>query len=434
MAKTSGLKKKYRPTKKKSGAKQKNESDSSYASEDGGREVRQDGGGEPRTGNSKNSSPVSKQDSKSPSAFDDVLDVGSKGETEADLSLLSDVLSVNKDSSSCKLPHFNQDIPSEFCLAPGDDEGGGWENRMLGEGEGGNSNDDAAAIDSGASLSARRAQFYQQVDKKIHALEKDHKTTHIMTDDLFKDVFQFMTSIQNAPEADRLSIMKNVPNKMAYKWIKKYDILMVETSNILIYRQAEGNALDSAQKVVHYSKIFDVLRDIHELQAGNDHPKSRTLYRRVCARYGKSIPRWVCEIFPLYCPVCVRSKPRKKPKAGHQPLLTRGMNVRAQIDLIDYQSMPDGPYNYVLDYQDHGIKFCQLRPLTKKSHRAIALELINIFCIFGPPSILQADNGKEFTHGASKSRHVNLDEEVTHSMYAYLQYLHSSECFDVFPI
>ena len=86
------------------------------------------------------------------------------------------------------------------------------------------------------------------------------------------------------------------------------------------------------------------------------------------------------------------------------------MNVHAQIDLIDDQSMPDGPYNYVLDYQDHGIKFCQLRPLTKKSHRAIALELINIFCIFGPPSILQADNGKEFTHGASKSRHVNLDE------------------------
>ncbi len=159
MAKTSGLKKKYRPTKKKSRAKQKIESDSSYSSEDGGREANEDGGGEARTGNSKNSSPVCNHDNDSRSACDDVLDVGSKGETEADLSLLSDVLSVNKDSSSCKLPLFNQDIPSEFCLAPGDDEGGGWENRMLGEGEGGNSNDDAAAIDSGASLSARRAQF-----------------------------------------------------------------------------------------------------------------------------------------------------------------------------------------------------------------------------------------------------------------------------------
>jgi hypothetical protein len=89
--------------------------------------------------------------------------------------------------------------------------------------------------------------------------------------------------------------------------------------------------------------MVNVLRDIHEVQAGNDHPKSRTLYRRVCARYEKSIPRWVCELFPLYCAVCVRSKPHKKQKAGHGPLLTRGMKVCKQIDLIDYQRMPDGP-------------------------------------------------------------------------------------------
>ncbi len=86
--------------------------------------------------------------------------------------------------------------------------------------------------------------------------------------------------------------------------------------------------------------------------------------------------------------------------------------MREQIDLIDYQSMPDGTYNYVLDYQDHGIKFCQLRPLRQKTHKAVAIELINIFCIFGPPSTLQADNGMEFSHGANKSRHVKLDEEV----------------------
>ena len=69
----------------------------------------------------------------------------------------------------------------------------------------------------------------------------------------------------------------------------------------------------------------------------------------------------------------MRSKPQKKAKAGHQPLLTRDMNVWAQIDLIDYQSMPDGSYNYVLDYQDHDIKFCQLRALTQMMHHTVAL-------------------------------------------------------------
>ena len=76
-------------------------------------------------------------------------------------------------------------------------------------------------------------------------------------------------------------------------------------------------------------------------------------------------------------------------------------------------SMPDGLFHYVLVYQDHGIKFCQLRPLWNHTHTQVALELINIFCIFGPPSILQADNGKEFSHGATKFRQVVLDDEVS---------------------
>ncbi len=74
--------------------------------------------------------------------------------------------------------------------------------------------------------------------------------------------------------------------------------------------------------------------------------------------------------------------------------------------------MPDGPFKYVLDYQDHGTKLCQLRPLRHKSQKAVAQELVNIFCFFGPPSILQVDNGGDFSHAASKSRRVLIDKEV----------------------
>ena len=207
--------------------------------------------------------------------------------------------------------------------------------------------------------------------------------------------------------------MRNQPNKVAYKWVKRYDLKVVQSSQILIYKQAEGSPLDLCQQVVKYSNMFDAIHEIHELQSGNDRPKAKTLYKRICAKYGKSIPRWVCEIFPKYCPVCIRGKTRKTTKAGHQPLLAQGMNVRAQIDLIDYQSMPDGLFQYVLVYQDHGIKFCQLRSLRNFTHNAVAVELINIFCIFGTPSILQADNWKEFSHGAGKSRQVILDDEVS---------------------
>jgi hypothetical protein len=263
------------------------------------------------------------------------------------------------------------------------------------------------------SLSARKEEFYKALDAKIYEQSKNNNShAHIICDNVFQEIYSLMLSLQGAEEQERLKLLRKIPNKVGYKWEKKYDILTVDTSHILIFKQENGEALDSCKKVVSYGRIFDVLRQIHELDAGNDHPKAKTLFKRVTAKYGKSIPRWACEMFPRFCPVCIRSRPRKKAKAGHQPLLTRGMNVRAQIDLIDYQSMPDGPFQYVLDYQDHGIKFCQLRPLTSRTHRAVAIELIQIFCIFGPPSILQADNGKEFCHGASKSRRVVLDEEV----------------------
>lgn len=274
------------------------------------------------------------------------------------------------------------------------------------EGEENTGNEDTA------SLSARKAEFYKAVDAKIYAMSKNNKHAHIICDAVYEQIYALMLSIQDCNEEERLKLLRQIPNKVGYKWVKKFSILTIDTSQILIFKQDEGEALDSCKKVVSYSKIFDVLRQIHELDAGNDHPKAKTLFKRVSAKFGKSIPRWVCEMFPHYCPVCIRARPRKKAKAGHQPLLTRGMNVRAQIDLIDYQSMPDGPYQYVLDYQDHGIKFCQLRPLASRTHRAVAIELIQIFCIFGPPSILQADNGKEFCHGASKSRKIALDEEV----------------------
>lgn len=289
--------------------------------------------------------------------------------------------------------------------------------------------DEVVDTEDKEALFVRKVEFYKEFDIRINSSSQLQKTSPILSDELFDEIFSFMQSIQDASDEDRIQLLRSIPNKLGYKWIKRYDITTVDTRHVLIFKQADGEALDTCCKVVKYSQIFDVVRKIHEVEAGNDHPKSKTLYKRVSSKYGKSIPRWVCEMFPNFCPVCIRSKPRKKAKAGHQPLLTRGMNVRAQIDLIDYQSMPDGPFNYVLDYQDHGIKFCQLRALTQRTHRAIALELIQIFCIFGPPSILQADNGREFSHGASKSRHMVLDEEVSTVFMSVINIHHSLSYF-----
>jgi len=134
----------------------------------------------------------------------------------------------------------------------------------------------------------------------------------------------------------------------------------------------------------------------------------------VTEKYGKSIPGWVCKLFTDTCPICVGRLNNKKPTAGHRPILTSGFGARGQIDCIDLQSMPDGNFVYLLNYQDHGVKFMFSIPMTSKRSSAVAWALIEIFTTIGPPLILQSDNGREFSGVASSmpGKHVTFGDEV----------------------
>ena len=72
-------------------------------------------------------------------------------------------------------------------------------------------------------------------------------------------------------------------------------------------------------------------------------------------------------------------------------------NSRCQVDLIDMQSKTQGDIKFILNYQDHLIKFILFRAL--KSKRAeVAYQLLDVFTTIGTPSVLQSDNGREFAN------------------------------------
>lgn len=122
-------------------------------------------------------------------------------------------------------------------------------------------------------------------------------------------------------------------------------------------------ALDSKYRIVlHMQNMYAHLVGVHE--AGG-HCKARSFEMKVKAKYAR-IPRWVLELICETCPICVSRVNRKPASAGHQPILTRGFGSRGQIDLIDMQSCKDGDYKFLLNYQDHGLKFYDNRPLTSK--------------------------------------------------------------------
>ena len=104
------------------------------------------------------------------------------------------------------------------------------------------------------------------------------------------------------------------------------------------------------------------------------------------------------EFYKSHCVEC--QKKRKRPMTKGvvvNPILTKEFASRCQVDLIDMQSLPSDKHKWIMVYQDHLTKFCVLRTLTSKRASEVAYHLMDIFLLLGAPTILQSDNGSEFT-------------------------------------
>ncbi|KRY83583.1 KRAB-A domain-containing protein 2, partial [Trichinella zimbabwensis] len=63
----------------------------------------------------------------------------------------------------------------------------------------------------------------------------------------------------------------------------------------------------------------------------------------------------------------VSHRARKLPKSlAVKPLVSTNLMSQAQVDLINFQTMPDGDYKYIMTYLNHFTKFCILSPLKSK--------------------------------------------------------------------
>jgi transposase InsO family protein len=107
------------------------------------------------------------------------------------------------------------------------------------------------------------------------------------------------------------------------------------------------------------------------------------------------VPQMAVIIFIRLCPICSK-RVCLKPLPCGKPIISRGLMERVQIDLIDMRSRPDGDYKWIAHAKDHFSKFSWATALHVKEAKEVALFLLEIFRLFGPPLILQSDNGKEF--------------------------------------
>eukprot|EP00102_Acyrthosiphon_pisum_P027906 XP_016665116.1 PREDICTED: KRAB-A domain-containing protein 2-like [Acyrthosiphon pisum] len=112
----------------------------------------------------------------------------------------------------------------------------------------------------------------------------------------------------------------------------------------------------------------------------------------------KNLTQEVVLMYLKFCGPCQTKLSSKRKGLVVKPIIHSEMNSRCQVDLIDMQSQADGEFRFIMVYQDHLTKFVQLRALKSKTAEEVANNILDIFCIFGAPVILQSDNGREFVN------------------------------------
>ena len=154
---------------------------------------------------------------------------------------------------------------------------------------------------------------------------------------------------------------------------------------------------DPDESPLYYVSIEDTFDIIQRAHIATGHGGRDRMHKEITRKYA-NITIWTLGIFKSFCLECQKKK--KKPKATGivvRPILSEDFLSRGQVDLIDMQSMPANGHKWIMVYQDHLTKFCVLRALSSKRAAGVAIELLDIFLLFGAPAILQSDNGYEFT-------------------------------------
>ncbi|KRY20402.1 SCAN domain-containing protein 3 [Trichinella patagoniensis] len=139
--------------------------------------------------------------------------------------------------------------------------------------------------------------------------------------------------------------------------------------------------------------MFSIVRDTHS-RIG--HGGERKTFLEIKKKWA-NVTLEICKICIRYCENCQLKWKKKNPKGlVIKSIVSSSIMSMRQVNLINYQTMPDGKFNYVITYVDHFSKFCFLRPLTSKSSEEVAHNLFGVFLLIGAPAILQSDIGREF--------------------------------------
>ncbi len=159
--------------------------------------------------------------------------------------------------------------------------------------------------------------------------------------------------------------------------------------------------MDTVKRIIYIEATYTENKRAHS----QDHTKGCKSYACLGEQF-ENIGCELCKMFTDMCPICITQIKRNWPVAGIKAIITHGFGTQGQVDLINFQSMPDGNFSLLMNYINHSVKFLFCIPQACKRASCIAIALLEIFTVIGPPMILQSDNGHEFNTAAMTRKQV----------------------------
>lgn len=168
-----------------------------------------------------------------------------------------------------------------------------------------------------------------------------------------------------------------------YRLLDRFKILKVGEIEKLVEQQKSPG--DPIRYVIPIEQMYDKLLEKH---VSTGHGGRDRMEKELSAHYC-CITREALILFLSLCEPCQLKRKQAKKSLVVKPIISNSMNSRAQVDLVDMQSDPDGEYRFIFVYQDHLTKFVQVKPLKTKSMHEVARKLYKVFSTLDAPHVLQ---------------------------------------------
>ena len=127
----------------------------------------------------------------------------------------------------------------------------------------------------------------------------------------------------------------------------RYDVLILGEVSKLIKKQESSD--DAIRYFVTIDETYDVIKNSHIAlnHAGRD-KMVKELNKKYVNISGNAI-----KLFKSLCEECQLRQRNPNKGVIVKPILSKDFNSRGQVDLLDMQSMADGQYKFIMNYQDH---------------------------------------------------------------------------------